>query len=148
MGRRTLVKLIYLFLRLYWLIFRPNTYGVKCIIQKDGKILMIKNTYGHKLWTFPGGGIYRQETAEDAIKREIMEEVGIEVKDLRKIGEFISTAEYKIDTVTVFTGRSKNEQFKIDKKEILEAQWFYPDNLTNISEYAKKIIVMLEKEIR
>lgn len=103
---------------------------------------MIRNTYGHQLWTFPGGGIDEGETAEEACRREVREEVGIEVNNLRKIGEFTSTAEYQRDTVTVFAAMSENDQFKIDEKEIAEAGWFFLDNLPIISKYAKKIIAM------
>ena len=103
--------------------------------------MMIRNTYGYKMWTFPGGGIGRGETAEQAIEREVMEEVGVKVQELRKIGEF-TIAEYKRDNVTVFTARSENAQFKIDEKEILEAGWFSPKNLPTISKYAKTIISM------
>ena len=142
MRNRILTKLVHPLLRTYWFIFRPRTRGVKCIIQNDGKILMIRNTYGHKLWTFPGGGIDLGETTEQAVKREVMEEVGVEVNDLLRIGEFTTKAEYKRDVVTVFVARSKNGQFKIDEKEILEAGWFSPDNLPTISEYAKKVISM------
>lgn len=103
---------------------------------------MIRNTYGHKLWTFPGGGIDQGETAEQAVKREVVEEVGVKVKNLRKIGEFTITAEYKRDTVTVFVASSGSNQFAIDDKEILEAGWFSLDNLPTISEYARKVISM------
>ena len=142
MVNRALIKLIHPLLRTYWFIFRPRTRGVKCMIQNKGKILLIRNSYGHKLWTFPGGGIDRGETMERAIEREVMEEVGIKVNDLKRIGEFTTTAEYKIDTVTVFVAKSANDQFKIDEEEILEAGWFFPENLPTISEYAKKIISM------
>lgn len=146
MRSRILTKLIHPLLRTYWFIFRPRTCGVKCVIQNEDKILLIRNTYGHKLWTFPGGGIDIGETAEQAIQREVLEEVGIGVNNLRRIGEFTTTAEYKRDTVTVFAARRENNQFEIDEKEILEAGWFSPNNLPTISEYAKKIISMWTRE--
>lgn len=139
-------KLIHPLLEAYWFIFRPKTRGVKCVIQNNQKILMIRNTYGHKLWTFPGGGIDQGETAEQAVKREVMEEVRLEVKSLIKIGEFTTTAEYKRDTVTVFAGKSEDDRFKIDEKEILEAQWFSPNNLPAISEYAKEVMLMWDSK--
>lgn len=142
MRNRILTKLIHPILQIYWFVFRPKTQGVKCIISNDGKVLMIRNTYGHKLWTFPGGGIDQGETAEQAVKREVVEEVGVKVKNLRKIGEFTITAEYKRDTVTVFVASSGSNQFAIDDKEILEAGWFSLDNLPTISEYARKVISM------
>jgi len=134
--------IVYPPLKLYWFVFRPKTYGVKCVIQNGREILMIRNTYGPGWWTFPGGGIKRNETAEQAVKREVIEEVGISIKDLRKIGEFTSTAEYKKDTISVFVGISENNNITIDEKEILEAQWFFSNNLPAMSPYARKIIAM------
>ena len=50
---------------IYWFILRPKTFGVKCIIENQGEILMIKNNYGGwKKWMFPGGGIDKNETPE------------------------------------------------------------------------------------
>src|SRR5947208_16401491 len=46
----------------YWFVFRPNTQGVKCLIEHDGRWLMIRNSYGKGHWTFPGGAIGRHET--------------------------------------------------------------------------------------
>jgi len=89
---------------------------------------MVRNTYGHKLWTFPGGGIVRGETAEQAIRREVMEEVGIHVQKLQKIGEFESRDEYRRDRVVVFAGESKGRQVTIQEAEILEARWCNPEH--------------------
>ena len=41
-------------------------------------------------WEFPGGKIEDGENPEDALKREIMEELGIEIK----VGDMIDTIEY------------------------------------------------------
>jgi len=57
--------------------------AVKGIIRKDGKILVVKRADhdDHKpgLWETVGGGIDEGEMPQDALKREIMEEVGINV---------------------------------------------------------------------
>lgn len=81
-------------------------------------------SYGHKLWTIPGGGIKRNESSEDAAKREISEEVGITMSDIKKIGEYETVKEYKNDTVYCFTGVALNPQISVDEAEIEEADWF------------------------
>ena len=105
---------------------------------------MIKNTYGgFKQWMFPGGGINKNERPEEAVKREVMEEVGIEVEGLRKIGEYTSNHEFKRDTVTVFRGMSRKKELVIDSSEISEAEWFKLNDLPEVSEYSKLMISML-----
>ena len=76
-------KLAYALLRVYWFIFRPQIYGVKCLIEFEDSILMIRNTYGDMRWTFPGGGYKRNESPEMAAAREVREEVGISLEALR-----------------------------------------------------------------
>jgi mutator protein MutT len=114
---------IYL-IKLYWFVFRPNGYGVKCIIEKtDGKILFIKNTYGKGNWNFPGGKIEKGESSETAIKREVLEEVGIGLDSVRKIGSFISTLEYKKDHIEVFHACIQGDVGKVQESEIQEYVW-------------------------
>jgi ADP-ribose pyrophosphatase YjhB (NUDIX family) len=146
MGKRTLVRLIYRVLKLYWFLIRPNTFGVQCVIQHGGAILMVRNTYGRQCWTFPGGGVAKGETAEEAIRREVREEVGIHLRNLREIGAFVSTADYKRDHVVVFAGESQDRQVTLDEAEILEAQWVHPQTLPHLSTSAEKIMVMWHRE--
>lgn len=59
--------------------------GAYGIVIQDGKILLIKKVggpYDGKL-DLPGGTIEFGERPEDALKRELMEEVGIEVVDFQ-----------------------------------------------------------------
>lgn len=63
--------------RFYWYIFQPRTRGVKCLIQKDGKFLLVRLAYAHKSWTVPGGGVKKKESFEEACYREIKEEIGV-----------------------------------------------------------------------
>ena len=110
--------------RLYWYIFRPSRFGVKCIIEKeDGKILLIKNTYGNGKWNLPGGGIEKGETPENAVRREIQEEVGLELHTINFIGEFESTAEYKKDQINVFYSEVTNPILNIQESEISDYIW-------------------------
>lgn len=117
-------KLAYALLRVYWFIFRPQIYGVKCLIEFEGRVLMIRNTYGDMYWTFPGGGFKRNESPEMAAIREVSEEVGISLDGLRPLGEYTSRDGYKLDTVTCYAGRVTSPGFEIERNEIYEAAWF------------------------
>lgn len=122
-------KLAHAVLRIYWFVFRPQVYGVKCLIEFEGRILLIRNTYGDMRWTFPGGGYKGRESAEMAATREVREEVGICLKRLRPIGEYSSTEGYKRDNVKCYAGETTTAGFEIERNEIYEAAWFTWENL-------------------
>lgn len=62
------------------------------VIQKDNKILVTQRGYGKwkGKWEFPGGKIEPGETKEEALQREIQEELGVEIS----IGEYLMKTEY------------------------------------------------------
>ena len=55
---------------------------VSAMIRKKDKYLLIKqakDTFHEGLWAFPGGKVEKNETPDDAIKREIKEETGLNI---------------------------------------------------------------------
>jgi ADP-ribose pyrophosphatase YjhB (NUDIX family) len=145
MGKRVLVQLIYPWLKLYWFLVRPKTFGAQCVIQHGGAILLVRNTYGRKQWTFAGGSIARGETAEEAIRREVLEEVGLHLQQLQHLGTFEATIDYKKDHVSVFAGVSPDRRVTIDTVEILEARWFQPTHLPPLAPSAARILAMWQR---
>lgn len=123
-----LVKIFWFFGRpiqkLYWFIFRPKVLGVKCVIENNGKFLLVKINYGHHRWIIPGGGVDKGESSVEAAIRETKEEVGLDVKDLVYIGSYESNKEYKQNTVEIFLCKSDTLETKVDPIEIEEAKWF------------------------
>jgi len=137
------LRFIYPLVKFYWFIFRPEGYGVKCVIRDDSEILFVRHTYGKKFWNFPGGAIRKNENPEEAAKREIREELGIEIDNVEKIGEFIDTSNYKRDNIICFSGRAITKNFQINKLEILEAGWYKPPTIPKpLSKIAQRILVM------
>lgn len=55
--------------------YRPNVAAI--IRRADGCVLLGQRSDFPESWQFPQGGIDRGETPEDAIRREVLEEVGI-----------------------------------------------------------------------
>ncbi len=51
------------------------------ILVREGKILLVRHEKnGKSYWLLPGGGVDYGETAEEGLKREFREEVGLEVE--------------------------------------------------------------------
>lgn len=64
---------------------RPKI-GVGVIVVKDGKVLLgrRKNAHGEGTWSFPGGHLEFNEKIEDCAVREVREETGIKIRNLRR----------------------------------------------------------------
>jgi len=78
--------------------------AVAVIIEApDGRIIVTRRKHDPRAGylDLPGGFVDMMESAEDAAKREVMEELGIAVKDLRYIGS--SPNEYVYKGLSYFT---------------------------------------------
>ena len=66
---------------------RPKV-GVGVIIYKENKVLLLKrkNTHGEGSWSPPGGHLEFNEELEDCARREVEEETGLKVKNIKFIG--------------------------------------------------------------
>ena len=62
--------------------------GVRVLVWKDGEIALIKREgkYGSGTWAPPGGHIEFGESAIEAAIRETMEEIGVEIKNIKALG--------------------------------------------------------------
>lgn len=117
-------KLLYPVWKQYLRIFQSERSGSGTIIRFGREVLLIKNTYGdQRWWSFPGGSIQRGENAKAAALREIKEEVGLNVGNLRELGSFLFTKYYRNDTIHVFEAEAEDKNMKVDDNEIKDAKW-------------------------
>ena len=71
-------KALYQAARVYWMIFKPLTIGVRVMMLRGDAVLLVRHTYRPN-WFFPGGLVERGESLEQAARREAREEVGAEL---------------------------------------------------------------------
>jgi ADP-ribose pyrophosphatase YjhB (NUDIX family) len=89
--------------RAYWFAVRPVSLGVLgLVVDEAGRVLLVEHTYRHG-WYLPGGGVRRKEPLDNAVRRELREEVGIEpTAEPRLLGVYWNFAERKSDYMAVF----------------------------------------------
>jgi 8-oxo-dGTP diphosphatase len=104
------------------------------IIEYDGKILCAQRSEKMNLplkWEFPGGKVEKNEDLKTCLKREIKEELGVEIKVNERLP--FSTHSYPNDKVIkLIPFRCSLQTFEIDLKEHLKVEWSLP---TNLSQY-------------
>lgn len=119
--------------RLYWRLVGPRTIGVRTIVRdEEGRVLLVRHSYGSADWHLPGGGVRRRETVAAAARRETLEETGIAVPGddaLRLHGVFSNLREGKSDHVVVFEVRRWERDHAATDPEIAETGWFAVDAL-------------------
>lgn len=94
--------------------FRPNV-GI-ILANAAGQVLWARRT-GHDAWQFPQGGIVPQESPEQAMYRELWEEVGLEKPDVRIIASTRGWLRYRLPRRYV---RNDNSPVCIGQKQ----KWF------------------------
>jgi 8-oxo-dGTP diphosphatase len=68
-------------------LFRPKI-GVGVFVRKDKRILLGKRrskTHGDGEWSLPGGHLEKWESFEECCEREVFEETGLSIRDIRKL---------------------------------------------------------------
>lgn len=122
------------------------------VIQKDGKILSCQRGYGEFKdgWEFPGGKLEPGETGEQAIVREIQEELEVTIGNL----DYLCTVEHDYETLhlsmqcylaTILSGEFKehaHEDMKwLDTNNLWDVDWL-PADVKVVKELEKKLGLM------
>ena len=92
------------------------------VYRDDGKILLVRSRFSRQEWALPGGGVKRNESYEQAVVREVSEEIGLKIHNLRYLGKANSHESYAKFSVRVFAAHASNYDIKCNF-EIMEAQW-------------------------
>lgn len=97
-------------------------------INNNGKLLMAKHSYYTKIrYALIAGFMEAGENIEEAVQREVHEEVGIDIKNIKYIKS--QSWPYPNSLMIGFTADYAGGKITVDNDEILEARWFKPDEI-------------------
>lgn len=118
--------------------------SAKALIIKDGKVLAIKINDGNEEWyIMPGGGQETEELLQDAVCREVAEEMGIkvEVKDLAFVVEGVHGERFhRVDLVFLceYIGEMENAELHGDTNQV-GYEWLDIATLNHSQLYPSKL---------
>jgi NAD+ diphosphatase len=105
--------------------------AVITLVERDGKALLARNpNFTSGFYSILAGFVEPGESLEEAVQREIHEEVGIEVTDIRYFGS--QPWPFPHSLMIGFTAQYAGGEITPDPAEIADAGWFAPDEFPQI----------------
>jgi ADP-ribose pyrophosphatase YjhB (NUDIX family) len=107
------------------------------VFNDRGEVLLLKHAMRpFSAWGLPGGFIDRGEQPETAIRRELMEEAGIELTELQM---------YRVRTIRshieiLYTAHSSGVA-EVSSREIVDLGWFRPDSFPEGLGYGQRELI-------
>jgi ADP-ribose pyrophosphatase YjhB (NUDIX family) len=120
--------------------------GSICVVERaDGHVLLVRQSYRRGGWGFPGGLLRRGEEPADAARRELGEELGIEVELQGQPVVVVDARARRVDVI--FTAHlaegSDQPERTAHSPEIADARWFPLDRLPSLLPEATSALIEL-----
>ena len=98
-------------------------------IRKGDELLMAKHSYHETIrYALIAGFVEPGESIEEAVKREVLEEVGLKIKNLRY--KRSQSWPFPNSLMLAFTAEYESGDITVDGDEILKAKWFKKEEIT------------------
>ena len=102
--------------------------AVIVLVERDGEMLLGRSPrFPHGMYSTLAGFVEPGESLEDAVHREILEEAGVRVADVKYFGS--QPWPFPHSLMVGFTARWAGGEIQVDGEEVVDAQWFSPGRL-------------------
>ncbi len=102
--------------------------AIMVAIIKDNKLLLAKNRmFRQGFYSVLAGFVDPAEQLEECVAREVKEEVGLTIKNLRYFGS--QPWPFPNSLMIAFTADHEDGEIAVDNREIIEADWYSADKL-------------------
>ncbi|MDQ3880608.1 MAG: NUDIX domain-containing protein [Chloroflexota bacterium] len=117
--------------------FHKTIAGFALITDDEGRVLMVRNAIGRRVWTLPGGRIERDERPHDGVVREVREETALEIRVERLVVVDVGRA----DTVMLtFRCAIVGGELRPAPGEIAAARWTTDEDLDREHERRRRVV--------
>lgn len=129
-----------------WTINSKVLVGVSgALLNDENQVLLLRHRFHNtRIWGLPGGWLSRGETVYDCWRREVKEELALElsVEAVLCHRAFRHTLEFYL------LGRIRGGQLRIDPVEILEARFFSPDDLPPMESFSQGVVRQAYRQLK
>jgi len=121
------------------------------IVVEDNRVLLVKrlNPPFRGVWALPGGFVETNETVEEAVEREVLEETGLKVKPVKLVGVYSDPKRdprrHTISTAFLCSRTSGRLKPGTDSGD---ARWFSLGSLPTLAFDHKKIVADAVKLVK
>jgi ADP-ribose pyrophosphatase YjhB (NUDIX family) len=124
-------RVAYRGIRAWTFVRRPSVRGTMVAVLDDaGRVLLVRHTYGdRRRWSLPGGWVHAGEELSGAARREVLEELGVDVVLEGRSGVLHGDWDFKREALAWFAAPWPGGNGTYDPVEIAEVAWFPLDRL-------------------
>jgi 8-oxo-dGTP pyrophosphatase MutT (NUDIX family) len=111
----------------------PHRRGAVAVILRDGKFLVIRRSphvIAARTYCFPGGGIEGDESEQEALVREIREELGAIVQPVRCVWR--SVTPWKVELSWWLSLLEAGTELRPDPTEVESVHWFTAEEMARL----------------
>jgi 8-oxo-dGTP pyrophosphatase MutT (NUDIX family) len=111
------------------------------VVNEKDEILLVRNWYGRQLWTLPGGGVKFREDPAEAARRELKEELGLDLpkESLKPLGSIEKYSKGTPFAATIFsTYLPSGATIYRHPLELIDYRWVEPRKLPKNSHQSVK----------
>jgi 8-oxo-dGTP pyrophosphatase MutT (NUDIX family) len=127
-----------------------RTGAAAVIFDSEGRVLLVKENYERRRYSFPGGAVGRGETPEEAVVREVLEETGVTAAVDGLVGSYCLDNGFVVHAFacSILSGEPRVPA----TGEIAEVGWYLPGEIarpvSNVLHYALPDAVRGLRDIR
>jgi len=102
------------------------------ILNENDEIFLMKSPKWENQWLVPGGKVEKGDSMKETVEKEVKEETGLEVTDVKflKAKDGGNPDDFERDTHFIFLNfscRAENQEIKLDEREAVDYTWIDPE---------------------